>query len=92
MIDKKSKLTDSRKQKSTLNSFLSFQKVINQAGPAASASYALIASLLIFTFIGYRVDNSFDSSPIGLVIGIIFGLVIGFYQLFKTFIWKQNKF
>ena len=85
-------MTDSRKKKSTLNSFLSIQKVINQAGPAASASYALIASLLIFTFIGYRIDNSFGSSPIGIIVGIIFGLVIGFYQLFKTFIWKRNKF
>ena len=38
----------SNKKKTTLNSFLFFQKVVNQAGPAASASYTLIASLLIF--------------------------------------------
>ena len=73
-----------------MNSFLFFQKVINQAGPAASVSYALIASLLIFIFIGYSLDKSFDSSPLGLIVGVIFGLVIGFYQLFKIFIWRQN--
>ena len=73
-----------------MNSFLSFQKVVNQAGPAASASYTLVASLLIFIFIGYSIDNSFDSSPLGVIIGLIFGLAVGFYQLFKTFIWKQN--
>ena len=91
MISLKIQLTLSRKKKTILNSFLSFQKVVNQAGPAASASYTLIASLLIFIFIGYKIDNSFDSSPLGLIIGLIFGLVVGFYQLFKTFIWKQNN-
>ena len=85
-------MTVSRKKKKFfLNSFLSFQNVVNQAGPAASASYTLVASLLIFIFIGYSIDNSFDSSPLGLIIGLVFGLVIGFYQLFKTFIWKQNN-
>ena len=80
-----------RKKKTILNSFLSFQKVVNQAGPAASASYTLVASLLIFIFIGYNIDDSFDSSPLGLIVGLIFGLLIGFYQLFKTFIWKQSN-
>ncbi len=73
-----------------MNSFLSFHKVVIQAGPAASASYTLVASLLIFIFIGYSIDNSFDSSPLGLIVGLIFGLVVGFYQLFKTVIWNQN--
>jgi len=84
-------LTISNKKKTILNSFISFQKVANQAGPAASASYTLVASLLIFIFIGYSIDKSFDSSPLGLVVGLIFGLVVGFYQLFKTFIWKQTN-
>ena len=84
-------MTVFRKKKAILNSFLSFQKVVNQAGPAASASYTLVASLLIFIFIGYTIDNSFDSSPLGLIVGLIFGLVVGFYQLFKTFIWKQSN-
>ncbi len=84
-------MTVFRKKKAISNSFLSFQKVVNQAGPAASASYTLVASLLIFIFIGYTIDNSFDSSPLGLIVGLIFGLVVGFYQLFKTFIWKQSN-
>lgn len=85
-------MTVSRKKKKTnLNSFISFQNVVNQAGPAASASYTLFASLLIFIFIGYSIDNSFDSSPLGLIVGLMFGLAVGFYQLFKTFIWKQNN-
>ena len=84
-------MTVFRKKKAILNSFLSFQKVVNQAGPAASASYTLVASLLIFIFIGYTIDNSFDSSPLGLIVGLIFGLIVGFYQLFKTFIWKQSN-
>ena len=84
-------ISSKKKKTTTLNLFLSFQKVINQAGPAASASYNLVASLLIFVFVGYSVDNSFDSSPFGLIIGLILGLVVGFYPLFKIFIWKQNN-
>ena len=33
-------------------SFAYFQKILQQSGPAASASYGLLASLLIFTFLG----------------------------------------
>ena len=84
------KLTDIKK-KSTLNSFLFFQKVIKQAGPAASASYTLVASVLIFILIGHNIDSSFNSFPIGLIIGLIIGLAIGFYQLFKLVIWKQKN-
>ena len=85
-------MTFSRKKKKTnLNLFLSFQNVVNQAGPAASASYTLVGSLLISIFIGYSIDKSFDSSPLGLIVGLMFGLVVGFYQLFKTFIWKKNN-
>ena len=84
-------MTVSNKNKKSFDSFSSFQNIINQAGPAASASYTLIASLLIFIFIGYSLDNSFDSSPLWLIVGLMFGLVVGFYQLFKTFIWKQNN-
>ena len=70
-------------------SFESFQKVIKQSGPAAAASYGLIASILLFTFIGWYIDLSTDSSPWGVIIGLLFGLMTGFYHLAKT-IWKED--
>jgi len=78
-------LTSSKKKnKSILSSYLSFQKVLNQAGPAASASYSLIASILLFIFIGFYIDNHFDTSPVGIIICVVLGLVVGFYQVVKV--------
>ena len=73
-----------------LNSIMSFQKIVHQATPAASASYSMIASLLLFIFIGIYIDNYFGLKPFGTIIGLLFGLIIGFYQLVKmTFFMKK---
>ena len=79
-----------KKNKSTLSSYLSFQKVLNQAGPAASASYSLIASILLFIFIGFYIDNHFDTSPVGIIIGMVLGLAVGFYQVVKVVKYKNK--
>tara|TARA_B100000214_G_C23488050_1_gene410294 strand:+ start:55 stop:315 length:261 start_codon:yes stop_codon:yes gene_type:complete len=65
-------------------SLSSFQKIIKQSGPAASASYGLIASILLFTYLGWYIDKLRETYPIGVIIGIVIGIVIGFYHLFKT--------
>ncbi len=73
-----------------LNSIISFQRIVHQAAPAASASYSMIASLLLFIFIGIYIDNYFGLKPFGTIIGLLFGLIIGFYQLVKmTFFMKK---
>jgi len=73
-----------KKNKSIVYSYLSFHKILNQAGPAASASYSLIASILLFIFIGFYIDNHFETSPIGIIVGMVIGLVVGFYQMIKV--------
>ena len=79
-----------KKNKSILSSYLSFQKVLNQAGPAASASYSLIGSILLFIFIGFYIDNHFDTSPVGIIIGVVLGLIVGFYQMVKVTKYKSK--
>ncbi len=65
-------------------SFAYFQKILQQAGPAASASYGLLASVLIFTFLGWYIDAYNGSSPKGVLSGLAIGLIVGFYHLLKT--------
>ena len=65
-------------------SFAYFQKILQQSGPAASASYGLLAFVLIFTFLGWYIDAYYGSSPIGVLSGIAIGLLLGFYHLLKT--------
>jgi len=79
-----------KRKKAIFNSYLSFQKVLIQAGPAASASYSLIASILLFIFIGFYIDNHFETSPFGIIIGMVLGLVVGFYQMVKVAKYKRN--
>ena len=67
----------------------SFQKIIKPAGPAASASYGLVASILLFTFIGWYIDSNNDTSPFWVIVGIFIGILVGFYHLIKTMSTKK---
>ena len=51
-----------------LENFKSFQNIVKQSGPAAAASYGLIASILIFTYFGWIIDREIDSSPFAILI------------------------
>ena len=66
-----------------LENFKSFQNIVKQSGPAAAASYGLIASILIFTYFGWMIDREIDSSPFAILIGMLLGMIIGFYHLIK---------
>jgi len=71
-------------QNTFLKTLQSFQKSIQDAGPAASGSYSLTGSILIFTLAGWYIDQNFGSSPNGTLVGVGCGVVIGFYLLIKT--------
>ena len=67
-----------------LENFKSFQNIVKQSGPAAAASYGLIASILIFTYFGWMIDREIDSSPFAILIGMLLGMIIGFYHLIRV--------
>ena len=67
-----------------VENFKSFQNIVKQSGPAAAASYGLIASILIFTYFGWIIDREIDSSPFAILIGMLLGMIIGFYHLIKV--------
>tara|TARA_S200000501_G_scaffold291341_1_gene276534 strand:- start:1145 stop:1411 length:267 start_codon:yes stop_codon:yes gene_type:complete len=67
-----------------LENFKFFQNIVKQSGPAAAASYGLIASILIFTYFGWMIDREIDSSPFAILIGMLLGMIIGFYHLIKV--------
>ena len=67
-----------------IENFKSFQNVARQSGPAAAASYGLIASILIFTYFGWMIDRKIDSSPFAILIGVLLGMIVGFYNLIKV--------
>ena len=64
----------------TLNEF---QHILRISGPAASASYSLLGSIIMLSLIGYFIDRHFVTFPVFLLIGLLLGLVVGFCGLFK---------
>ena len=73
-----------KRQIDIVENFKSFQNIVKQSGPAAAASYGLIASILIFTYFGWMIDRKIDSSPFAILIGMLMGMIIGFYHLIKV--------
>ena len=65
------------------------QSTINRAGPAASVSYTLIGAILLLGGIGYAIDEWRGTSPWFLFGGLILGLIVGFYELAKTMLWRR---
>jgi len=65
-----------------------WQDSIQQAGPAAMASYSLIGAILLLGGIGYAVDQWLSTSPWFLLGGLVLALVYGFVQLALT-VWRR---
>lgn len=63
----------------------SLQENASNAGAAAGASYTLVGAVILLGGIGYAVDRWQGSAPWGLLIGLMLGIVVGFYELVKTF-------
>jgi F0F1-type ATP synthase assembly protein I len=63
----------------------SLQDNASNAGSAAGASYTLVGGILVLGGLGYAVDKWQATSPWGLLIGLALGMVVGFYDLVKTF-------
>ena len=54
-----------------------------KSGLALSAGITLFGSVVALMIVGYLADRYFDSSPKGLIIGIVLGSIIGFVQFFR---------
>jgi hypothetical protein len=60
-----------------------FQERAQEAGPAASASYSLIGSIVLFGGIGYGLDRWLGTQPACTLGGLLLGMAAGFYFLVK---------
>jgi len=71
------------------------QKKINRAfgtaGPYMSISYFFMAGIGLFGFIGYRVDLSYNTKPIFVLVGMFAGLALGFYNMMKVLSQLKDK-
>lgn len=61
----------------------SIGETTRKSGLAYAAALSLFASVIVLLAVGYAADRFFNSSPWGLVVGIVFGSVIGLYQFVR---------
>lgn len=54
-----------------------------KSGLAYGAVTVLISAILFFLAIGWGIDKFLNTSPWGIVIGIILGAIVGFYQFIR---------
>lgn len=59
-------------------------KSMHEMGPYLNLGMQMIIPILLFTYLGYWLDNKYDASPLWILIFSMFGLVVAFYQFFKT--------
>jgi F0F1-type ATP synthase assembly protein I len=65
-----------------------FQDSAQRSGPAATASYTLVGAILLLGGAGYAIDAWRGTAPWFLFGGLLFGMLVGFYQLAKT-VWQR---
>lgn len=58
-------------------------ETVRKTGLALSAGITLFASVAALMLVGYIADRFFDSSPKGLIIGLVLGAIVGFIQFFR---------
>ena len=64
------------------------QENVEQAGPAAGASYTLIGAIIVLGGAGYAIDTWRGTSHWFLLGGLLLGLIVGFFELAKT-VWRK---
>ena len=59
-----------------------FQRILQKAAPIMSAVQSLFFYVIIFSFLGYYVDQKFDTFPFIFLLCLLIGLAFGFYQIY----------
>jgi len=73
----------------------STQKEINsafsKAGPYLNIGYFFIGGMVLFGYIGYKMDQWLQTKVIFLLSGIFLALALGFYNMFKVLSKLEDK-
>ena len=67
-----------------------FQRILQKAAPIMSAVQSLFFYVIIFSLIGYYIDQKFDTFPVLFIFCLFFGLVSGFYQIYVLLNFKNK--
>lgn len=60
------------------------RKILQQLGPLMNLGIELVAIMGILGLIGWYIDDSFDTSPVWLVVFLVVGAIGGMYRFIRT--------
>ena len=66
-------------------------RVYRQVGPYLGLGVQFVASILLFLFLGRWLDTKLGTTPILMLVGVVFGATAGFYHFFRTVMQLQDK-
>jgi F0F1-type ATP synthase assembly protein I len=57
----------------------------------AGIGIELVVPIVVFVFIGYKLDERWGTDPWLVILGATIGMVVGFYGLFKRYMPKKTN-
>jgi F0F1-type ATP synthase assembly protein I len=66
------------------------QANVDRSASVAGASYSLIGAIVLLGGLGYFADEWLETSPWLLISGLLFGIIVGFYELARV-VWRRKS-
>ncbi|MBU2698928.1 ATP synthase protein I [Sporomusaceae bacterium BoRhaA] len=65
--------------------------LLNAISRVSTLGVTLVSSIAVGMFLGHLLDNWLNSSPWGIIAGILLGIVAGFYGILKIVLANQDR-
>ena len=62
-----------------------------KAGPYLNIGYFLLGAIILFGYIGYKIDKWLQTDFVFLLSGLLLALALGFYNMFKVLSQLNDK-
>lgn len=66
-------------------------EAFHKAAPFLSIVYVLFAAVGLFAYLGYVIDEKWDTSPVFIVCGVLLGFALGMYNMVKVIQQLERK-
>ena len=88
-MQSREKLSDSEKRKESTASQLA--KAYRDAAPYLNIGWFFLISILLFLWLGKKLDEYFLTEPLFLLTGTLLGFLLGFVNLYRTYLFLKKK-
>jgi len=56
----------------------------HKAAPFLNIVYVLFGAVGLFAYLGYLIDDKWDTRPLGIILGVLLGFALGMYNMIKV--------